>query len=318
MDDNGQPLFSIKAENVFPSEFSVQNIWDLHFGSDASTINFFSRDQYCSILNNTETKCTTRGDFLASDGYFYSVTADAENIILYKLVNGNQEEVTRMNWKYFAYSNISEVHVIGYSVGRQFLVLEFTIGYNSSRVLILDLTKQAIVKSWDWDESRVDYSNMSEDGKFLALKTSGEKFGNDGQLWEEGIFDFEKGWFVWSGGNTDTYLMEISPDSTKLVEIQNRNGVSLFYYYDFIRRELLSYHEMAGCYVTAAAVSMDNSYVLFGCSGSIMAMDLTTGKQITMWSAFNESITTLALSSDNTRIAAGNGSGFIKVWDLGK
>lgn len=315
--DNGTPIYVDKPETIFQLDKGIQNVYGLHFGEDANTLIFTTSDQYCTLHNNTNVDCTTRGDFLANDGYFYSVSADAENIILSKLEDGGLHEAARMNWKYIAYNNITSVKIIGYSAGKPFLALQFDIGAMSQRFVIFDLNKQEIVKSWDWDESYASYHKMSLDGRYLAVAVSGTTYGDGKPKYYEGIFDFEKGWFVWSGGNSDTYLISISPDSTKIAEIQSRNGHSLLYYYDFIRQELKAYYEMTTCYIDAAQISPDNSFILLGCGSSIMAMDLATGKEITRWDAFNGGVSSIAFSPDGTRIAAANYQGFIKAWDLG-
>ncbi len=177
---------------------------------------------------------------------------------------------------------------------------------------------QKVQNKWDWYSSYVSYAKMSPDGRYQALRIFGNNENRTQIYWLEGVFDFESGWFVWSGGNQDTYLMELSPDSTKLVEVQSRNNVSLLYYYDYINKQLLDYHEMTKCNVNSVVLNQDNSLMLVGCDGVIQAWDMKKRRMITSWTAFNSPITSLAFSKDTTRIAAGSSSGFIKVWDLGE
>jgi hypothetical protein len=323
VDDNGNPIFTPVETNPLGSGTSVQNIQDLRFGTDSNTLDFFTTDQnsnsqqYCTISDNTDVKCSPQNGFLASDGNFYTVTADPQKLTLFKEDNGSQQEISSVDWKGFAPNNISNAHLIGYSAGNDFLVLMFDIGVGSHKALIVDMKKQQIAKQWDWDESSVTYSNLSPDGKYLALKVDGQNYGNAVFPWDEGVFSFEKGWYVWSGGSRETYLMTLSPDSTKMIEMQKGNQVNFLYYYDFIRRELLGNYEMDYCSVDTAAISNDNSFALLGCGGSIEAMDLSNGKIIATLPAFNSAITSIAISKDGSRIAAGSSSGFIKVWDLG-
>jgi WD40 repeat protein len=75
---------------------------------------------------------------------------------------------------------------------------------------------------------------------------------------------------------------------------------------------------MTKCNVNSVALNQDNSMMLVGCDGVIQAWDMKKGRIMISWTAFNSPITSLAFSADNTRIAAGSYSGFIKVWDLGE
>lgn len=113
-----------------------------------------------------------------------------------------------------------------------------------------------------------------------------------------------------------------------MIEIQSRAGVSLIYVYDFIRNELKGHYEMqvpygesgfGRCEISSAAITTDSKTGIFGCAdGSILAANLLDGVTLTRWQAFNEPITAIAISADGAILAAGNASGFIRLWDVKK
>jgi hypothetical protein len=313
-EENENPTFTATETDVYGSGgTSIQSIQNLRFGADSNTLDFFTSapnsnaQQYCTLSDNSNLKCSPQNGFLASDGNFYSVSAAPEKLTLFKNDNGTQQEIGNIDWKGFAPSDTSNLYLVGYSAGDNFIVL------SGKKALILDMKKQKIAKQWYWNESNVAYSSLSPDGKYLAFTIKGQIPGSSTAPWDEDVFSFEKGEVVWSGGSKDTYLMAISPDSTRMVEMQETNGVSLFYYYNFIQNVLLRRFEMDNCNVTQAAISNDNSYVLLGCGGSIEAMNPTNGDIFASLPAFNSEITSIAISKDGSRIAAGSSDGFILV-----
>lgn len=328
--NDGTLLFSIPASEVIDISESIRETKNLVWKEDAFHFDTFSNyrneGQYCQIPQSGNAECSPEMNaFLASDGNYYQVEVDSEFITLQKVTGDILEMVTQINWKNQAFSNISGVSILAYSPMNNFLILQVNIGSNVSRVITVDLTKNLITNNWNWDVAQPDLVVMSPSSNFLGLKIVGRNYGQNAFLWDEGVFDFTKGWFVWHGGSNSTYLMRFSPDEKYLLEVQHRNHkISFVAVYDFIRREQVAFYEMQRdfsgeygvCFVNDADISPDSSMVFFACEdGTLMVTELLTGKKIARWNAFNEPVTEVSISEDSTWLTAG-ASGLIKVWDV--
>jgi hypothetical protein len=328
IDDHGNLTTSPKFSDLLENPEEISNVSRLTWKE--GTLQFYNQNNpynapqlFCQVTPNGESSCQEQDGFLASDGNVYEVKLDAQNITLLRDDGNTQTTVAEVNWKYEAYNKLNGGTILGYVPGKDFLAIQVHIGSNSSKVIIVDLAKEQIIYKWDWDEVAPDITVMSPSADYMAWKISGSIYNNPKIQWEEGVFDFSKGWFVWHGGSYDSSFLAFSPDEKYLLEIQDRNGVSMVYLYDFIRREQVTTYEMqpefngdfGACVVNGAAISADNQMAFYACQdGTILVNDLVKGKKITRWQAFNEPVTSISLSADSTRLTASAG-GIIKVWD---
>jgi WD40 repeat protein len=174
VDDSGNLLYAQKKPDLQPigvlSGPSFEDIRNLKFKESSNNLQFESLNQNCILNNNAPVECVPMEGFLANDGNYYTAEANSQTITLYRIDNGNKQEVSSMSWNYVSFNDITSTRLIGYSAGKDFLVLSMTIGQKSISNHLNMKTQNS--EQWDWYSSYVSYAKCPR-WEISSLRISG-------------------------------------------------------------------------------------------------------------------------------------------------
>jgi WD40 repeat protein len=323
--NDGTAVLQPDASSLFPVE-AVQNIEKVSPLAENSTFLLETEYGFCKLTTSMNLSCDAKHQFIrGNDGQYYSASLSNRTITLWHGVDDSKEKVFSVDWSAIAPPDVNWVKLLGYSNQKHFLLLQLNIGQNTEQVALLDTQKIAFIQPWNWEKSQLVFFTLSPDGRYAAIRTSGRSPGLPFAVYE-GIFDFDKGEFVWSGGNLDSQKIVFARDGNTMLEIQDRQGMSMVYVYDFNKRELISHYLLqdpfetgtfSRCQIQDAALSSNTQTAFYGCKdGSVLVVNLNDGKELARWKVFNEPVSALNLSTDETLLVTANQSGFIKIWGI--
>lgn len=323
--NDGTAILQPASSTLFPDE-AVQNIEKISPLTENTSFLAETDKNFCTLGSSLNFSCDPKHQFIrANDGQYYSASLDRGVVTLWKGINDSRENVFSVDWSAIAAPDVNWVKLLGYSSQKHYLLLQLNIGQNTEQVVLLDTQKIKFVQPWNWEKSQLVFFTLSPNSQYAAIRASGRSPGLPFAVYE-GVFDFDTGEFIWSGGNLDSQKIIFARDGNTMLEIQDRQGLSMVYVFDFTKNELKAHYllqdpfetaKFGRCQIRDATMSSDAQMAIYGCAdGTALAVRLNDGKELARWKVFNEPVNAISFSMDEKVLAIANQSGFIKLWGI--
>ncbi|MBI5824421.1 MAG: protein kinase [Chloroflexi bacterium] len=193
-----------------------------------------------------------------------------------------------------------------------------SIDYSSDGQLLVSGDRDGLIQLWDtqtWEESEAPYSGHTKSILDLAFSPDGKKLAS---------ISLDNRLIQWKVNSTDTVkatqaeliggatAVAYSADNTRIITGGNDFQINIW---DTETLNILQTTAFSSRIVDIASINNSNRFVIGGNDQKVALLDITGQGNITQVGALQYSLTSIAVSSDATLIAAGDINGGITVWE---